>query len=292
LSVLVRPKSGQGGQATTSAGWSSDCQEVVDSGAYGSEGGVLSHTICLVKARRLQTAQRANRRVQRFVINVPSPTVVVAPAPAAPKPPSPSFTARLWYIAKTLGPAIVAVAALVISLAALLNQRTANNVQREADQAAAAANQRQWAERVSFIESSKQAGPYVTVEVQNSSTSPVTNVALTVDAFAAAGPAGRNAFFHVTLLIGNIPACSTGLPDVTAKLLAIAGKELGVKLKPNRIGYQISAMYFTDRNGVIWDDQSSGLLGRITPIEMFNQTDQSGPDDVLTPNYKTASGCS
>jgi hypothetical protein len=247
--------------------------------------------------------QRTGRRGRRFVINVPPPTVVVAPAPApAPAPAQsspPTIWARLWAISKTVGPALISLAAILVALAAFLDQRAANSDQRLNERVAAAASanasQRQWADQVSFLQSRIGIigpGTYVTVEVQNASISPVTNGAFTVSAIAFVPPTGPSKSFNVTLYFGNIPPCSTGFPNVAAQLQIIAEKELGVKVKLSHIGFQINAMYFTDRNGVGWKESVYGSLDTFPLGERYIRVfPPMGRDSNLTVNYRSANGC-
>lgn len=257
-----------------------------------------------MKAQRWYATQRKGRRSRRFVINVPPPTVVVTSTPMAP-PPSPSSPSpptiwtRLWALSKTLGPIFISLAAIAISLASFLNQRATNSRQiqdeKAAATAAAAASLRQWAEKVSFLQSRIGGigpGSYVTVEIQNASISPITNVVLTVSVIALATPGSSSKSFNVSLYPSNIPPCSAGFPNVALQLQIIAEKLMHTKIRLNQIGFQVDTMYFTDRNGVNWAESVYGsLVESSLHGQYFRTFPPRGRASNLVVNYKPTSGC-
>ena len=250
-------------------------------------------------AKSWYKAQRSDRRRGKFVINVPPPTIVVTPAPAPPPAPLTSW-ARFRNIVKTVGPALISLAAIIIALAAFLNQRSANIDQRRTEQenaaSAAAAQQRQLAERVSFLQSRvgiTDSSSYGTVEVVNASISPVTIVIFAVSAIAIEKPAGPSKSFNALLFLNNMPACSVGFPNVAATLQSIADKEMGKKIQLSNIGFQINAMYFTDRYGIGWKDSIYGSLSTVPTAGDYGLPSANyGLISALTVDFKSTVSCS
>lgn len=108
-----------------------------------------------------------------------------------------SFRSRLWSIAKVIGPASVAVAAIIISLLSTEDQHQAN-------QATADSNFRQQAELVTFAQ---QGGgqPDGMIMINNYSEAPVSGAALLANVIL-----DDNRSFSITIPIGSVPPCSLG----------------------------------------------------------------------------------
>lgn len=179
------------------------------------------------------------------------------------------------------GPALVAVAALVISLLTYRDQHAADENQRKVDAAATTTAERHDAEQVSVWLD------YNTNDllVENLSPGPVYNVMLRLQALV-----GDNSTMHqIILWLGNIPPCSIGPTD---SLPAARKYEMAVDLskKPPSltiIGNDLS-MSFSDRNGLWWIYSDHSELRQVT------QREADGPnfDGFVSASFKAANGCS
>jgi|HubBroStandDraft_2_1064218.scaffolds.fasta_scaffold54556_2 hypothetical protein len=219
-----------------------------------------------------------------------------------------SFRSRLWSIAKVVGPASVAVAAIIISLLSLEDQHQAN-------QATADSNFRQQAELVTFVQ---QGGgqPHGMIVINNYSEAPVGGAALLTNVIL-----DDNRSFSITIPIGSIPPCSLGritnpmisnyfggilfvaLSSATSGAVTINSDEF-----PNNNNYRLTAesMYFTDDNGVYWQHSADGPLATARfPLGSSTSSDafiiptgtatsivayENGPRSI-TPSYKQLTNC-
>jgi hypothetical protein len=151
-----------------------------------------------------------------------------------PAPPSkPTGWARVWTVLKVAGPAIVSIAAIVISILSLQGQAAANRgtqdanaAARQANAAAAAANQRRNAEQVSFLQTALPQSPFASMLVENHATTPVYEVTVQAEATVftslTGGPKGIKGYIaaliggntylrkEFTFYLGDMPACSLG----------------------------------------------------------------------------------
>jgi hypothetical protein len=235
-------------------------------------------------------ALRADRRVLRPVLVLPPPTVVVSPPTSAADPVKPALLSRAWSIAKVVGPASVAVAALVLSVFAYTQQK-------EVDQAGQAASKSQQAEQVTFLQGFGTP-PYDTVTVYNTSNAAVTDVRFfvvaTVAANASAGlPHAKKLSFLISL--GDIPGCDEGSPDVAQAVEELATSQVGVQLNQNEINFQITSMIFRDRNGNNWSEVPSGPPQPISSGEVYSDIAASFISQTFAlpaaPQYRLSAGC-
>ena len=219
---------------------------------------------------------------------MPPPTVVVAPPPAlSPAPPKPGLWAHTWAVAKVAGPAIISVAAIVLSILAYGNQRAANEESQKVDAAAAAASRRHDAEQVSFSEELRQGSSSgVALTVENYSAKLVSNVGFTLFATAPARyPHGR-VEATLRLYLDDLPACSVGivnaLPTITTAMRDIKDVSQHLPL----ITYTVTSMTFTDHNELSWREQNTGQLEPIPTrkAELYGW--------IVGASYKQLSGCS
>jgi hypothetical protein len=155
------------------------------------------------------------------------------------------FWSRLWSIAKVVGPSSVAVIALIISLLTYEDQH-------HVDESAAVSNLRQQAQLITFFQSEYDGS----VQIDNFSNSPVSNAELVTSVSF-----GKESY-AVSIQIGAIPACSTGV------LTASALEYWRNHLQDNPSGpsadesgpVTISSMYFTDDDGNNWQYLTGGPL--------------------------------
>jgi hypothetical protein len=215
-----------------------------------------------MKPEKLYTVGRsAARRAGRPVIIGPKPEppdVVVVSAPVAQPPVNSSAVrnvrSRLWSVATVVGPATVAIAALVISL---LNYED----QHQVDEAAVAASQRHQAGLVSFILQQGNGPSNETVLINNSSDNPVNDVQL---ASNVAFEDGRSYLLEINL--GAIPACSVG--RVTSSMIAdylraalfpyMQNKNTQYEEIDGNYQFTVASMLFTDSNGIAWKYPEGG----------------------------------
>lgn len=235
------------------------------------------------------------------VINVPPPTVIIQQSPAAPAQSTTGqgIWSRLWSTAKVVGPALVAIAALVISLATYVNQRSANEDAHQLYEATVISQERQEAEQVSFLQgrglSPRQTFQYSdrTVAINNSSNTPIYTVAFGVDInLGAASIADTEHSLSVNLYLGSIPACSVGTVDMTTAIAEIIKERFKVRsVPPDKITFVVDRMTFSDRDDVPWEYLYGGSLQQISQGELldFAFGSQYAP---LSATYKPAASCS
>ncbi len=228
--------------------------------------------------------QLARRRSERVVVNVPAPTVIVTPQPP-PEGKTVSLPAKIWSIAKIVGPALISVAAIIISLVTFLDQRAANSDQRLAQGAIQAQLKEQWADRVSFLLLRKTQPPYFAVQVQNSSASPMTDVFFIVGILSGISVDGE----LPTLLFSgpDLPSCSIGTVNISAaETLATARNS---KVTPM---LTVRMMYFRDRDGLYWKYDLTGVLQQVTEQDFFESLRAIDFAYSATATFNTlAAGC-
>jgi len=237
-----------------------------------------------VKFERLLKVPRSGRPIH-FVINVPQPTAAVAP------PLKPTGWARIWDVLKVAGPSSVSVAAIIISILSLQDQRTATSEQRLAHAAAAAAKQRLLAQQVSFLQVPIRQRPYNLLRVENFAVNPVYDVTFEVNAFSARS--AKSSFIARTfaLWLGTIPACSSSTINMAQALMAGMHKVTGLSLRllqARLFGVQINWMSFADSNGYDWQYAGNGV-----PLQHLVNLPASTfqPAGYLQAQYKTVVGC-
>jgi len=187
--------------------------------------------------------RRIGHHSRPIVIKVPPPTIVVAPTPPVAQPTKPSSLSRIWSFAKVAGPALVAVAALAISLATYEDQHQAN-----VD--TASANLKRNAEDVSFSQEFKTPGqPIITVDNYSGS---VISDAWMKGVETISTKIGNFSLAPLEFALGNIPACSTDTVNVLSYLRSGSASR--------NVQFQIEEMIFKDSNGTGWTVQSDGSL--------------------------------
>jgi hypothetical protein len=219
----------------------------------------------------------------RPVINLPPPTVIVQQPPVTPAP-KPTAASRIWSVAKVGGPAVISVAALLISLLTYTDQH-------EMDQSAAAATLRHDAEQISFTSQvTPGPPPSTTVTIVNSSTSLISFASILVHA-ADIDPADhvtRPLLKIFTLELDQLPPCSTGAVDansVLAKLMKVP------QSSADHITYTAESMTFMDRYGQIWTTLNTGVLEPASTTAEANLLTVS-PANYVTVRFSPAQGCS
>jgi hypothetical protein len=248
----------------------------------------LNATLPSVEYRKLLRLPRSSRAIQ-LVVNLPESPPAVAPLSPPPTPPKPSGRARVWAIAKVAGPAAASLAALIISLAAYLNQQSANSEQHQVDQAAAILNQEQQAGKVYFfMDTPVPLSSILTVE--NTSTSPVYELMFLID---FEGPNARRSKLTsqtMTLDLETMPSCAVATINLDT-YISQALDELYKTTGPMQIKivYGSPVMSFQDNHGLFWEETAYGQPRRTT----FDQAlIPSGLSKQISPHYEAASGCS
>ena len=263
-----------------------------------------------MKLERLLKVPRSGRTIQ-LVINVPEPS---AQPPVISPPPKLTGWARVWAVLKVAGPAIVSIAAIVISILSLQGQAAANRgmqeanaAARQANAAAAAASQRRNAEQVSFLTTALPQSPFTSMLVANHATTPVYEVTVQAEATVftslTGGPKGNKGYIaaliggnaylrkEFTFYLGDMPACSLGtvtnlVTAATAAMLDNTKLAAGV-IGANPVAVTVMSMSFTDSSGTAW--QYSGL-GGLQKLE-YLPANTHYPDAYLATHYKDAVGC-
>ena len=170
------------------------------------------------EARKRSTARRSDRRETRptIIVNVPPfPQPIIAP-PIQPPVAQAKATllARAWSVARVVGPSMVAVTALVISVLAYADQHAAMQDQSQVDKAQVAASNEQYAEHVSYLAQYNAAGN-LEVTLINTSSSPIFGVRLAAELDGIYAD-GSNYTSYLAYYIGTVPPCSRSNVDADA----------------------------------------------------------------------------
>jgi hypothetical protein len=191
---------------------------------------------------------------------------------------SKTFWSRVWAFAKLGGPALVATAALVISLLTYQDQHAAN-------EAASAADQRQQAEQVSFwIQAKPGKYPEAVLMVQNRSVFPINGAVIDT----AIESIDSTSTHWVHLLLVYIPPCSIGTTNAVVTLKKIAHAQF-FKVKSNsESNVETISMSFIDHSGVAWTYWISGALRRAVPATLRHDP---GPMHLVTAKFTDANSC-
>jgi hypothetical protein len=246
-------------------------------------------------------------RTIELVVNIPAPAQPTqAPAP---KPPKPTGWRRFWIFVKIAGPALAAVAALVISILTLVEQESADRTQGQADAAAASASQRQQAAQVSYLDI-RSMGPPINISllVENLGTIPAYSPSFSFTISGGFEAPGSREIDYVkaqTFNIGfsDIPACSSATVSLYSAILAalredritVVGRSGTISLSPTAGEIDVSGPYlvvtlqsmtFSDGDSWNWAySTDDGLRPASLP-----------PDKILDSSYteatyKPANGC-
>src|SRR5260221_8167420 len=263
----------------------------------------------IVKLERLLKVPRSTRTIN-LVISIPEPPQ--PPAIIAP-PPKLSGWAGTWAVLKVAGPATVATAAIIISILSLQEQGSANRdlqqasvAANQANAAAAAARERQNAERVSFLQNALPRPPFTYLLVENLATSPVYDVTFQLEAIVSTSHAGTKGGTKgyiaglvggkgyvtkaFTLWLGSIPACSSGTVNIAPAATAVMLKKTGItaaQIEASPIAVIADWMSFADSNSVAWRYSGVGDLQKLE----YLPANTNLPDGYLRAAYKDAVGC-
>jgi hypothetical protein len=204
----------------------------------------------------------------------------------------PTGWARIWAVLKVAGPSSVAIAAIVISILSLQGQGTATSEQQRVDAAAAAARQRHEAQQVSFLQVHIPQPPYNSLRVENFAVNPVYNVTFQVNAFSARSVRSSKFLARTfTVLLGDIPACSSSTISMTAAALAGLHKLTGLSLRLLRariFAIEVNWMSFADSNGDNWQYTGNGEpLQHLASLPTYTFLHGG----YLQAKYKTIVGC-
>jgi hypothetical protein len=191
------------------------------------------------------------------------------PAPAR------SRAGRAWDIATVVAPIGISVIALVVAVLAYQDQHSANS-------SAAAANEKAYANLVSFWYAYSNSYGYPDSNyliIQNLGQAPLYQVYLVFTV-----PAGATAPDSLKASIdslGVLPPCSVSRLDI--RVASLNGKQA---LLPASKAFSSTALVFTDTNGVTWERAFSGVLRRGRAPTNF----RAPPSQALI-GTKHATGC-
>lgn len=181
-----------------------------------------------------------------------------------------------------MGPVVVSVTALTISLMTYVDQHQANTAVENS-------SRQQQAELVSFLQQDLVAvHADKIILINNDSDAPIYNAGFTVvgetEGFSVAGQ----------VYLGDIPACSSG--HIAFSTIAnLMNKE---SVRPaswnSTVNYDVQSMSFTDNDGATWVYTEGSPLERASGDSGFPITDEdnSYPLTIPSPQYEPAAGCS
>ena len=234
-----------------------------------------------MRFERLLKVPRSARTIQ-VIVNLPE-----ASAHPVQEPAKRTLRNRIWAISKVAVPVIVSVVAIVISALSL-------NEQRQADIAAATANQRQGARAVTYLQKPRSDWSTVPVLVENLSNAPAAAPTLYIEADTSSHVGYPN-FASFSLPLNDIPACTSAIINVGP--VAIAVLHLSKAALVNGNGINVSFMTFSDSSGLYWE-YSKGLdqNGNLRPgLQQIGSPPASritaGTASSHNLSYKPASGC-
>jgi hypothetical protein len=241
------------------------------------------------KFTRRVTVPRFTRSINLTIV-VPE-AVPATPASATP-PPKPARWDRVWAVAKVAGPAAASIVAIVISILAFAEQRSADQDQQQAYVASADASQRQAAEQVSFLEENINKPPYFTVLIENLGTRPVYNVALDAEVVEQKTKT-KLVPYYFTISVPDIPACSSGTADVATAAVRIMDEVTNTKsiYWQGNSATLINSMSFTDSDGLNWSDSAKDYSETMQLQQLAYPPLLSSPDGYSYVDYHTAAGC-
>jgi hypothetical protein len=246
------------------------------------------------------TLQRMGRLTRRLKVPMFTRTVNLtvnireSPGPTAPAPvheqPKPTGGSRIWIIARTTGPIVASVLAIVISILAYTEQRSA-------DQFQTADSQQQEAAEVSAIQIGNTFvsgySSNVSAKVENLGTNTIINPTLAVGVGAFNGAKINNGsqgdvLAAVYLILPDIPACGSttiSLSREVQRYLASSKPPPFTEVQPAEIYLQ--STNFTDGGGLNWSRSDYGGLQQIASVL------PSDDNYALTVDaaYKPLSGC-
>lgn len=137
----------------------------------------------------------------------------------------------------------MALVAIVISILAYTNQRSANSVQISADKAAATAALRHDAEQVTYLPVAVSDSKTPDVTIENRSGGPITNLILSLPAPVQCGGNCGGWKGFVWFRLPDMLPCTVAVSASLSELVS-------PKLTPTRLAE--SALTFTDENGNTW----------------------------------------
>jgi hypothetical protein len=208
------------------------------------------------------------------------------PVPGHPEPPVRSDQEparrtpwnRIWAVTKVAGPVIASIAALVISLLSLYEQR-------QADSAAAAASQLQEAARISYVQQYESSTADVPVLIDNFSAAPVAMSFLDIETTKVSAATG-DTIVSFALRLGPIPACSSGTLNVGP--IAMSQLKIPSSSSPTGPLVTVSSMIFNDTQGSHW--QYSGGSGQLQQVASL-PANPMGWAAAQNISWKSSSGC-
>lgn len=252
-----------------------------------------------VRPGKRYAARRSGRRETRptIIVNVPPFPQPIVALPEQQQPVTQAkatLLARTWSIARVVGPSVVAVTALVISLLAYADQHAATQDQSQVDKAQITASNELYAEHVFYLVRDS-AGSNLEVTLINTSSSPIFGVRLAAE-LTGFYPNGNNYSFPLTYYIGTAPPCSRS--NVVADMAVAADVAMrnpndpALKYKmPHRsdLFFITQGVYFTDRNGLDWS-YGGQPTPRLRPGDYFSWGPKLYPN--LPVRFEPTRGCS
>lgn len=176
-----------------------------------------------MRPERLYTAGSRSRRARSWPKSPPVTVIAHLPPELVRQTEQrPSARARVWTTAKTIGPALVAVTALIISLFSYEDQHGANQRQEQADSASVASREQQQAALISFWQTGS--GQSWTLTAENRSADPVSAIFKVVLLEVTAD--NREAL-NFDLSLRNIPPCSIAVTHPWSNSLSLMERLAG-----------------------------------------------------------------
>jgi hypothetical protein len=216
-----------------------------------------------------------------------------SPAPALEQPKLTGW-GRVWAVTRITGPAVVSIVAVIISILAFAEQKSADQDQQQV-------SQRQAAAQVSFLQEDSNPTGANTLVIKNLGANVIYSPVLSVDVSWYIDVTKNSAQVKtvtVELYLTTMPACSFAVINLDKTMQqpvwkTQAGTSVPVTLPemapiPSIL---VQAMTFTDSDGLSWQYLNGGGLQQVAapPLSAFYSS--TGLGGSADPSYKTASGC-
>jgi hypothetical protein len=247
-----------------------------------------------VKVTRLLKLPRSARTIQ-LVINIPE---AASTSPLAPTSTAKRKRPKGWGLViatfKSPGSALAAlasiasVAALVVSIFALNSQNTANSSQQSVNRLAIEQAIQQQAQHVSFTVENSPHTDFGVLSVQNTSSSPISDVAFggLLDYSRGSNPTVTKVPMWFSL--GDLGACQISSINLDKVIESFIVRRIHPNIRQYPYGYGLiglenMALSFTDRNAISWE---------YPQYKALQQRTASYTATIVTPTYKNAPVCS
>lgn len=235
-----------------------------------------------MELKKLLKVPRSARTVAITIVVPESSQPTSAPVSNTSKP---AGWHRTWDVLKIAVPTAGSIVAIVISVLALGEQKSADQYQQQT-------NQREAASLVSFLQT--YTNNETMVQVENLGTSTISDPSLFVDADGYFPSSNRNSKGQwqlkiIDLNLSDIPPCSSTAINVYQAIDKFTTKE-APPFSKLRSGMTAVWINFTDGSGLHWRYLSTGGLQPLTISQFYSDPwVYAAWDTSIT--YQTASGC-